>query len=190
VSALWPERVRGLVTCNGYNIQDLSSVDEPADPKQAVRNWYQWYFNTARGKRALECDPAGVARECWRLWSPSMVIDEAAFLATSLSWRNEDHAEVVAHSYRHRHGEAAGDPALESVEMALLAQPVIEVPAIVLDPAEDGVSPLPDGDPWARRFSGPYQRRIVERAGHFLPRERPEVFAQAVRDLVQAARAG
>src|ERR1700689_660213 len=31
-SALWPERVRGLVTVNGYNIQER-------------RHWYQWYFH-------------------------------------------------------------------------------------------------------------------------------------------------
>ncbi len=187
VSALWPGRVRGLVTCNGYNIQDLSTAARPADPAQAVRNWYQWYFNTARGHRALHEDPAGIARQCWRLWSPSMTIEEADFGATAASWRNPDHADVVAHSYRHRHGEAAGDPALEEIERALLAQPRIAVPTIVLDPAEDGVHPLPGGDPgddpWAARFGTAYERRIVDRAGHFLPRERPDAFAAAIRDV-------
>ena len=183
VSALWPERVRGLVTCNGYNIQDLSTAAHPADPAQAVRNWYQWYFNTARGRRALAEDPAGVARQCWRLWSPSMVIDEADFAATAASWHNPDHADVVAHSYRHRHGEAAGDPALEDIERALLAQPRITVPTVVLDPAEDGVHPMPEDDPWPAHFGTAYERRRIDHAGHFLPRERPDAFAAAVRDI-------
>ncbi len=183
VSALWPERVRGLVTCNGYNIQDLSTAEQPADPAQAVRNWYQWYFNTARGHRALAEDPAGIARQCWRLWSPSMAIDEADFAATAASWRNPDHADVVAHSYRHRHGEAAGDPALETIERALLAQPRITVPTVVLDPVEDGVHPMPEDDPWSARFGAVYERRCIDRAGHFLPRERPDAFAAAIRDI-------
>ena len=185
VSALWPARVRGLVTCNGYTIQDLSTAAHPADPAQAVRTWYQWYFNTARGHRALAEDPAGIARQCWRLWSPSMVPDEADFAATAASWRNPDHADVVAHSYRHRHGEAAGDPALEEIERALLAQPRITVPTIVLDPTEDGVHPMPEDDRSSAHFGPVYERRRIDRAGHFLPRERPDAFAAGVRDMAR-----
>lgn len=184
VAALWPERVRGLVSCGGYNIQDLGAADGPVEPEQAVRYWYQWYFNTARGKRALAEDPAGIARQCWRLWSPSMPLDAAGFDATAAAWSNPDHADIVAHSYRHRHGEAAGDPALEPVERALLTQPRITVPTIVLDPAEDGVHPLKPEDPWTRHFGDRYDRRIVEHAGHFLPRERPDAFAAAIRDIL------
>src|SRR5271157_2874419 len=34
VAALWPERVRGLVTVNSYNIQDISNSGKPATPAQ------------------------------------------------------------------------------------------------------------------------------------------------------------
>ena len=34
VSALWPERVRGLVTGNSYNIQDIPNSGRPASPEQ------------------------------------------------------------------------------------------------------------------------------------------------------------
>jgi pimeloyl-ACP methyl ester carboxylesterase len=37
VSALWPERVRGLVTCTGYQIQDIANSDKPTDPEQERR---------------------------------------------------------------------------------------------------------------------------------------------------------
>ena len=40
VAALWPERVRCLVTANGYNIQDIARSDEPAGPEQEHRFWY------------------------------------------------------------------------------------------------------------------------------------------------------
>ena len=30
VAALWPERVRGLVSCTGYNIQDIKGSVKPA----------------------------------------------------------------------------------------------------------------------------------------------------------------
>ncbi len=53
VSALWPERVRGLVTCTGYQIQDIAGSDKPADPEQERRFWYQYYFQTERGHKGL-----------------------------------------------------------------------------------------------------------------------------------------
>jgi pimeloyl-ACP methyl ester carboxylesterase len=49
-AALWPERVRCLVTGNGYNIQDIARSGVPASPDQEHRLWYQYYFNTERGR--------------------------------------------------------------------------------------------------------------------------------------------
>src|ERR1700687_5463840 len=46
VSALWPERVLGLVSCTRYNIQELAGAQMPAEPVQELRFWYQYYFHT------------------------------------------------------------------------------------------------------------------------------------------------
>src|SRR5438876_6949273 len=53
VAALWPERVRGLVTCGGYNIQNIAAAVQPAVPEQEHRLWYQYYFHTERGRAGL-----------------------------------------------------------------------------------------------------------------------------------------
>ena len=37
VAALWPGRVRGLVSCAGYNIQDITASVVPADPEAVGR---------------------------------------------------------------------------------------------------------------------------------------------------------
>ena len=50
VSALWPERVRGLVSSNGYNIQNLATADQPGPPDREMRLWYQFYFHLDRGR--------------------------------------------------------------------------------------------------------------------------------------------
>ena len=131
-----------------------------------------------------------MARACWRLWSPRLTIDETAFGRTEASWRNPDHAAVVAHSYRHRHGEAEGDPALAPIERALLGQPRIDVPTIVLDPGEDGVQPRPREDTGRSRFGDRYERRWIERTGHFVPREQPAAFAEAIIDLADRTAPG
>ena len=42
VSALWPERARGLVTVGGYNIQNIPASLAPASADQEMRHWYPW----------------------------------------------------------------------------------------------------------------------------------------------------
>ena len=37
VAALWPSRVRGLVSVNGYNLQDIARSGEPATPDKEYR---------------------------------------------------------------------------------------------------------------------------------------------------------
>jgi pimeloyl-ACP methyl ester carboxylesterase len=43
VSVLWPGRVRGLVSVNGYNIQAIAQAGEPHSPEAEHRSWYQYY---------------------------------------------------------------------------------------------------------------------------------------------------
>ena len=53
VAALYPERVQGLVTVNGYNIQDIAASGKPALPEDELRHWYQYYFHGERGRAGL-----------------------------------------------------------------------------------------------------------------------------------------
>ena len=183
VAALWPERVAGLVTMGGYNIQNIAAAAKPAPPAAEYRYWYQWYFHTERGRAGLAANRNPLCRLLWELWSPNYRFDDTTYKQTATSFANPDFVEVVIQSYRHRHGAAPGDPALDAIEAQLALQPPIAVPTISLYGECDGVGP-PDGiDRHARHFTGPYQRRVIPIAGHFLPREAPEVVAQAIREL-------
>ncbi len=184
VAALWPGRARCLLSMNGYNIQDIAASGRPAAPEQEMRHWYQWYFQTERGRAGLAADRAGLCRLLWRLWSPNMAVDDATYARTAASFDNPDFVEVVIHSYRHRHHAAPGDPALEPIEALLAARPTIVVPAAVLHGAADGVDPPANSLPHARHFGGPYAREVVEVAGHFLPREAPARVASALLALM------
>jgi pimeloyl-ACP methyl ester carboxylesterase len=188
VSALWPERAGGLVSITGYNIQNIPLAPRPADAEQEQRYWYQWYFHTERGRAGLLHNRRGIARLLWRLWSPNWAFDAATFDATAPSFDNPDFVDVTVQSYRHRYGNAPGDPALEAIEQRLAAQPPIAVPAIVLHGACDGVGPPEQSADAARHFSGRYQRQVVARAGHFLAREEPGAVVAAVQALALAPR--
>jgi pimeloyl-ACP methyl ester carboxylesterase len=184
VAALWPERVRGLVSITGYNIQNIPASGQPASAVTELRNWYQWYFNTERGRAGLRANRRDIAHLLWRMWSPNWRFDNVTFEQTAASFDNEDFVEVTVQSYRHRYINAPGDPILEELEARLAAQPTIDVPTIVLHGEADGVDP-PDGSQHdAPHFTARYERRVVPVAGHFLARETPEPVVRAVRDLL------
>jgi pimeloyl-ACP methyl ester carboxylesterase len=183
VSALWPERVAGLVSCTGYNIQDIPNSYKPADPEQEARLWYQYYFHTERGRNGLIEKRRALCRLLWKMWSPAWAFDDATFERTAASFDNEDFVDVVIHSYRHRTGNAAGDPRYASVEARLAARPKIQVPTINLHGAVDGVMPPCGSEAHAKYFTGEYQRRVLPNVGHNVPQESPQAFADAILEL-------
>ena len=187
VAACWPERVRALVTINGYAIRNIAAAGRPASAAQEHRFWYQWYFHTERGRAGLAQNRREIARLLWRLWSPNWRFDDATFEATAASFDNPDFVDVTIQSYRHRYGNAPGDPSIESLEQKLAALPPISAPTIVLHGEADGVGPVEGSADHARHFTGRYERRVVPLAGHFLSRENPETVVQAVRDLQKLA---
>jgi pimeloyl-ACP methyl ester carboxylesterase len=185
VAALWPERVHGLVTVNGYNIQDIAGSVKPVAPAQEHRFWYQYYFHTERGRMGLEQNRRALARYIWQIWSPHWAFDDATFERSAGSFDNPDFVAVTVQSYRHRFGYAPGDPALESIEQRLAARPKIAVPTIALQGEADGVAPAQATDPHAAFFTGPYRRRLLPSIGHNPPQEAPRTFADAVLELTR-----
>ncbi|MGA7805240.1 alpha/beta fold hydrolase [Bradyrhizobium sp.] len=185
VAALWPERCIGLVSVNGYLIQDIAKALVPARPEREVAYWYQWYFQIERGRAGLAAQRREIAKILWREWSPNWPFDEASFARSAIAHDNPDYVDIVIHSYRHRYGLADGDPRYAGIQARLAAQPMITVPAITLDGDSDGVFPATDGAAQAVKFKGPRSHRIIPRAGHNLPQEEPEAFAAAVMELVR-----
>jgi pimeloyl-ACP methyl ester carboxylesterase len=183
-AALWPERVRGLVSINGYNIQHIPTAGRPGTAAQEHRHWYQWYFHTERGRAGLQENRRDISRLLWRLWSPNWQFDEATFAATAESFDNPDFVDVTIQSYRHRYGNAPGDPTFEPLERRLAERPSITVPTIVLHGACDGVGPPEQSEGHSAHFTARYERRVIPVAGHFLSRETPDAVVQAVRDLL------
>lgn len=188
VAALWPRRVRGLVAITGYGIQDIAGAGRPGPAEQEHRYWYQWYFHTERGRAGLTANRRDIARVLWRLWSPNWAFDEATLQASASSFDNADFVDVTIQSYRHRYGNAAGDPAYDELEARLAALPEITVPAIILHGEADGVGAPAGSIPRDRLFTGGVERRLIPRAGHFLSRENPhDVVAAVVRLAAPAA---
>jgi pimeloyl-ACP methyl ester carboxylesterase len=189
-AALWPELVAGLVAITGYGIQDIASSVRPASAEQEHRYWYQWYFHTDRGRAGLAANRGEMTRLLWRLWSPNWAFDDATLAATTASFDNPDFVDVTIQSYRHRYGNAPGDPAYDDIEARLATLPPIGVPTIVLHGEADGVGSPAGSIPRDRLLTGLIERRQIPRAGHFLSRENPEEVASAVVRLTERSAGG
>jgi pimeloyl-ACP methyl ester carboxylesterase len=183
VAALWPESVRALLTCGGYQIQDIAQALKPAHPDQEMRLWYQYYFHNERGRAGLTQNRQSLCRLLWKLWSPDWAFHEATWLKTAPSLDNPDFVAVAIHSYRHRYGFEPGDPAYEAIERQLALRPAIHVPTISLDGASDGVAPAGGSEHHRPLFTAGYEARTLERVGHNVPQEVPQTFAQTVLEL-------
>ena len=183
VAALHPSRARGLVSVNGYNIQDLATAMKPADPDKEHRLWYQYYFHSERGRAGLAANRQEFCRLLWSLWSPTWRFDDDTYARTAIAFDNPDFVDVVIHSYRHRFGLVDGDPQFDHIERKLAAKPSITVPAITLEGDADGVSAPKGSDAAAKNFTGRHENRVISNAGHNLPQEAPEAFAAAIVDI-------
>jgi len=186
-AALHPGRVRAAVLIGGYTIQDTIAPPRPAAPETERALWYQWYFNTERGRAGLTANRRGLCRLLWQMWSPTWHFSDEMFDKTAESFDNPDFVDVVIHSYRHRNGGAPGEPRFADMERRLAQRPQIEVPTIVLHGGDDGIGrPAPDSPQERSAFTALRDRRVVPGAGHFLPRENPEAVSSALLELLGA----
>ncbi len=187
VAALHPERVRAAVIIGGYTIQDVFSLQKPASPEVERELWYQWYFNTERGRAGLAANRRSLCKFLWQTWSPGWHFSDEEYNRTAPSFDNPDFVDVVIHSYRHRNAGAPGEARFQEMEKELAKRPKIAAPSILLYGATDPLArPGPDVTPAERAvFPALVARRVIAAAGHFLPREKPEAVSTALLELLK-----
>jgi pimeloyl-ACP methyl ester carboxylesterase len=185
IAALWPERCEAMVSVNGYLINNLERNKRPLPPKAEHGWWYQYYFATERGRAGLDAYRRDLAKLVWKVNSPKWEFDDALFDRTAASFDNPDYVSIVIHNYRWRLSLAPGEPQYDALEKRLAEGPAIAVPTITLDGDSDGVAPATDGAAYAGKFTGKRTHRIIKDAGHNLPQEAPQAFAEAVVDVAE-----
>ncbi|MGW2720033.1 alpha/beta fold hydrolase [Streptomyces sp. NPDC001492] len=184
LAALWPERVKALVSVSGYLITDRKAQLEPLAAAAEHTWWYQFYFATERGKKAMEDHDhrTQLTRLVWDVVSPTWAFDDATFARTAAAFDNPDYAAVVIHNYRWRLSVAEGEPRYDRYEEKLATAPPIAVPTLTLDPEKDPFTLPGNGAMYRDKFTGKYEHRTLTGIGHNLPQEAPTAFAQAVVD--------
>jgi len=186
-ASLHPERVRAAVIIGGYTIQNVFAGQQPAAPEVERELWYQWYFNTERGRAGLAANRRSLCKLLWQTWSPGWRFSDEEYNRTAPSFENPDFVDVVIHSYRHRNGNSPGEERFKQMEQRLAERPKIAAPSILLYGATDPLArPAPDVTPAERAvFPALVARRVIPGAGHFLPREKPETVSSALLELLE-----
>jgi len=177
MAALWPERVKAMVSVSGYLIGSQEAGKVPLPPKAELQWWYQYYFATERGRAGYEKNRHDFAKLIWQLASPKWNFDDATFNRSAASLDNPDHVDISIHNYRWRLGLAEGEAKYADLEKRLAEMPVITVPTITVEGDANG-APHPDPATYAKKFSGKYSHREFSGGiGHNPPQEAPEQFA-------------
>ena len=183
VAALYPERCLGLISCNGYNIQDIKNSSKPSNPNTEQKLWYQYFFHSERGRLGLINKRHDFIKYLWQTWSPSWDFNDEIYSLSKNSFDNSDFVDVVVHSYKHRFGIVAGDPKFDSIEKDLSKLPTVSVPSITIDGETDGVSGLSNTSKIKQKFSAHVRHQILPKTGHNIPQEDPKNFSKAVLEL-------
>lgn len=186
-AALWPDRVKALVSVSGYLIGSQAAGKQPLPPEAELQWWYQFYFATERGQLGYEKNRHDFNKLIWKLASPQWKFDDATYDLTAASFDNPDHVAIVIHNYRWRLGLADGEARYADIENRLASSPTIAVPTITMEGDANG-APHPPPEAYRANFTGKYEHRTITGGiGHNLPQEAPGAFAKAVLDVAAMA---
>ncbi len=172
VSVLAPERVLGHLALSSPYVM-FNGNDLP--PAQVQSYWYQWYFQTAQGEKALRTNAKDLCEHIWHAWSPNWRFSQRELDATAAYWENPQFASVVLDSYRNRWGNSLGKPAYAAQQNQLEAKPKakISVPTLYGYGTDDHCV-LPEASVEDKKnFTGWYERAAIKSCGHYPPVEDP-----------------
>jgi pimeloyl-ACP methyl ester carboxylesterase len=185
VAVLAPRRLLGLITLSTPYLMFQGKRESPA---QIRAYWYQWYFNTERGRAAFEADPVPFCEYLWSAWSPEWTFTPAELAGAKCAWNNPQFVPLVISYYRHRYGNSPGAPAYIQQQAQLDGQPLplVEVPTLFGCGLADGVN-LPESSQGQENwFPAGYQRIEFPHVGHFPQREVPKDVAALIRRAISS----
>ena len=187
VAALYPQRCIGLISCNGYNIQNIK-IDSitPDKPENEKNYWYQYFFHTKRGFNSLTKNRNDLIKFLWKTWSPTWKFSKKDFELSQESFQNPDFVDVVIHSYKHRYGLVDGDKSYSNIENKLSLTPKIKVPTITIDGLMNGVRE-PKREKNIKKFTNLIKHKLLKNVGHNVPQESPLIFSNLILEIKKYA---
>ena len=173
--AAYPERISRAV---------LMAVPHPSEtakslliPKHIHRSFHWWFFQIAElpEKALLENDMAFIDY-LWSYWTTAGYQDEAHIRSVKDTLKQPGVLTATLAYYRAMFDSSKADPALSTLREQMAR--TIRVPTLALCGADDLRAEVMDDQ--SQYFEGEYDFQLIERAGHFLHREQPQMVTQQI----------
>jgi pimeloyl-ACP methyl ester carboxylesterase len=172
LAAVWPERVRRVVTMSVPPPAVLRRIFD--DPAQQQRFFYLFMFQVPGVAERLLNDT--LIDYLWRTWSPGLDVPEYVREMYAVPAVRANALKL----YRANFDRSLHDPSLQ--ELAQVSEKPATIPMLVLAGAEDGcVTPDNYADA-ATGLAAGSRVEIVAGAGHFLQLDRPDEVAALALD--------
>ena len=171
LAALAPQRIEAMVCAAVPHLRRFLRLT----PAQLKRSWYMGFFQLPRlPERKLAARNGAFIEQLWRDWSPSWAFGEADIAPVKVALAQPAIAHAALAYYR-----ALPGGLLDGQARRRLLGPC-GVPTLAIAGARDGcIGPAIFADQ-QRYFSAGYRLEVLDEAGHFMHREQPRAFMQAV----------
>lgn len=139
------------------------------NPEQQRRSWYMFFFQLPVAEKAVPLNNFEFIERLWRDWSPGWEFHEDELAQVKKTFGQPGVLNAALQYYR----DSFYPPRAEA-ERDLPRSPKIRVPTLYMHGQDDGCIGVEVADGVEQYFQASFQKIIIERAGHFLHRERPE----------------
>jgi pimeloyl-ACP methyl ester carboxylesterase len=178
-----PSQVSKLVKLNWYGVYSMAEPASGFNYQQLRNSWHIWFLNTPLGEPVTTFDTENFCRALWEQWSPSWKPEQlaTAFEDAKSAFQAPDFSKIVLNAYRSGVSGLGGDESHDELRSAIRQTPTVICNAVVLSGADDPVERVPLKEESIKRyFTGGFSHKIVEGAGHFIHRQRPDEVINAI----------
>jgi pimeloyl-ACP methyl ester carboxylesterase len=176
--ALMPQSVRRAIVLAGNHPRMFAGFF--ASPKLIHHAFHVWFFQLEGfAEGAVEANDLALVNYLWHHWSPDLDDSEHVARVKSQTLAQPGAVPAALAYYRSLLGLPAEEPQLFERIVA-----PISVPTLALFGADDPLSQPAVGE--AECFSAAYEQMVIERAGHFMHRERPSEITKLLLDWTAA----
>ena len=178
-----PARVRKLVIAAvPYGTQMINAFATNYD--QQRRSWYMFFFQTPFAEVAVAHGDFAFLERLWRDWSPGWRWPPQEMARLKETFRQPGVLAAAIGYYRALLDPARQDARYAALQSRIMIEP-IEVPAMMLQGADDGCIGAALVEGMDAFFPRGLRLEVVPGTGHFLHQEAPDVINRLILDFLR-----
>jgi len=177
-----PERIAALVACSVPHGVELATAIV-TNAEQQRRSWYIFFFQLPFAEMGVSFNDFAFIDRLWSDWSPGWKWPSATLASVKKTLAEPGVLGAALGYYRTAFGAPPTDPALAQVQPKTF-DGSIGVPCLYIHGAKDGCIGVELTEGVHKYFTGPFERVVVEGAGHFVHMEQPAAFNAAVKGFL------